>query len=126
MIVRRTFAALALGAVLAGATATAASADAPEGMTAAEYRALQVRSEALNSRYGTEAFNALAVRSEGLNSYAKTLQAPAPVASSPAPTSFAWDDFGAGVVAAFSLVLLMGGFAVAIRTATRRRVRIPS
>ena len=149
MFVRRTLAALAIGAVLAGATATAASAGVPEGMTKAEYRALHIRSEALNNLYGNavtrlspaqfaaywnagasrlspDAFNALAVRSEGLNSYGKTLQASTPVASTSASTSFAWDDFGIGMAAAFGLVLLTGGLAVAVRTGTRKQVRIPS
>jgi hypothetical protein len=149
MIVRRTLAALAIGAVLAGATATAASAGVPEGMTKAEYRALQIRSEALNNLYGNavtrlspaqfaaywnagasrlspDEFNALVVRSEGLNSYGKTLQASTPVASTSASTSFAWDDFGIGMAAAFGLVLLTGGLAVAVRTGTRKRVSIPS
>jgi hypothetical protein len=149
MIVRRTFAALAIGAVLAGATATAASAGVPGGMTKAEYRALQIRSEALNNLYGNavtrlssaqfaadwnagasrlspEAFNALVVRSEGLNSYGKTLQAATPVTLTSAPTSFAWDAFWIGMAAAFGLVLLTGGLAVAVRTGTRKRVRIPS
>ena len=149
MIVRRTLAALAIGALLAGATATAASAGVPEGMTKAEYRALQIRSEALNNLYGNavtrlspaqfaaywnvgasrlspDEFNALVVRSEGLNSYGKTLQASTPVASTSASTSFAWDDFGIGMAAAFGLILLTGGLAVAVRTGTRKRVSIPS
>jgi hypothetical protein len=150
MIVRRTLAALAIGAVLAGETATAASAGVPEGMTKAEYRALQIRSEALNNLYGNavtrlspaqfaaywnagawrlspDEFNALVVRSEALNNlYGKTLQASTPVASTSASTSFAWDDFGTGMAAAFGLVLLTGGLAVAVRTGTRKRVRIPS
>jgi hypothetical protein len=133
MIVRRTLAGLAIGAVLAGATASAASAGVPEGMTKAEHRALHIRSEALNNRYGNavtrlspDVLNALAVRSEGLNSYGKTLQASTPVASSSASTSFAWDDFGIGMAAAFGLLLLTGGLAVAVRTGTRKRVRIPS
>jgi hypothetical protein len=149
MFVRRTLAALAIGAVLVGETATAASAGVPEGMTKAAYRALHVRSEALNNLYGNavtglspaqfaaywnaggsrlspDGFNALVVRSEGLNSYGKTLQASTPVASTSASTSFAWDDFGVGMAAAFGLVLLMGGLAVAVRTGTRKRVRIPS
>jgi hypothetical protein len=105
----------------------------PEGMPKAAYRALHIRSEALNNLYGNavtrlspDAFNALAVRSEGLNSYGKTLQASTPVASTSASTSFAWDDFGTGMAAAFGLVLLTGGLAVAVRTGTRKRVRIPS
>lgn len=149
MFVRRTLAALAIGAVLAGATATAASAGVPEGMTKAAYRALHIRSEALNNLYGNavtrlspaqfaaywnagasrlspDEFNALVVRSEGLNSYGKTLQASTPVASTSASTSFAWDDFGIGMAAAFGLVLLTGGLAVAVRTGTRKRVSIPS
>ena len=134
MIVRRTLAALAIGAALAGATATAASAGVREGMTHAEYRALHIRSEALNNRYGDavtelspDVLNALAVRSEGLNSYyGKTRQASTPVASTPASTSFAWDDFGIGMATAFGLVLLMGSLALAVRTATRKRVRVSS
>ena len=149
MIVRRTLAALAIGAVLAGETATAASAGVPEGMTKAADRALHIRSEALNNLYGNavttlspaqfaaywnagasrlspDEFNALVVRSEGLNSYRKTLQASTPVASTSASTSFAWDDFGIGMAAAFGLVLLTGALAVAVRTGTRNRVRIPS
>lgn len=149
MFVRRTLAALAIGAVLAGETATAASAGVPEGMTKAAYRALHIRSEALNNLYGNavtrlspaqfaaywnagasrlspDEFNALVVRSEGLNSYGKTLQASTPVASTSASTSFARHDFGIGMAAAFGLVLLTGGLAVAVRTGTRKQVRIPS
>ena len=149
MFVRRTLAALAIGAVLAGETATAASAGVPEGMTKAAYRALHIRSEALNNLYGNavtrlspaqfaaywnagasrlspDEFNALVVRSEGLNSYGKTLQASTPVASTSASTSFAWDDFGIGMAAAFGLVLLTGGLAVAVRSGTRKQVRFPS
>jgi hypothetical protein len=149
MIVRRTLAALVTGAVLAGAIAPAASAGVPEGMTKAEYRALHIRSGALNNLHGNavtklssaqfaanwhagashlspDGFNALVVRSEGMNSYGKTLQASTPVASTSASTSFAWDDFGIGMAAAFGLVLLTGGLAVAVRTATRKRVSVPS
>jgi hypothetical protein len=149
MIVRWTLSALAIGAVLAGATATAASAGVPEGMTKGEYQAVHIRSEALNNLHGNavtrlspvqfaanwnagasrlspDELNALVIRSEALNSYGKTLQASTPEASTSAPTSFAWDDFGIGMAAAFGLVLLTGGLAVAVRTATRKRVSIPS
>jgi hypothetical protein len=102
-------------------------------MTKAADRALHIRSEALNNLYGNaetrlspDAFNALAVRSEGLNRYGKTLQASAPAAPTSASTSFAWDDFGIGMAAAFGLVLLTGGLVVAVRTGTRKRVSIPS
>ena len=129
MCVRRTLAALAIGAVLAGATATAASAAMSEGMHKAADRALHVRSEALNNVYGDavtrlspDVFNALAVRSEGLNTYGRTLQASTPVASTSASASFAWGGFLIGMAAAFSLVLLTGGLAIAMR----KRVRIPA
>jgi len=117
-------------------------------MTKAAYRALHIRSEALNNLYGNAVTRlspaqfaaywnagasrlspdefALVVRSEGLNSYGKTLQASTPVAATSASTSFAWDDFGIGMAAAFGLVLLTGGLAVAVRTGTRKQVRIPS
>jgi hypothetical protein len=133
MFVRRTLTALAIGAVLAGATTSAAAAGAPEGMSTAAYRALQIRSEAMNNPHGgavtpvsPEALEALAVRSEGLNSHGRTLYAATPAAPASAPEAFAWDDFGIGMAAAFGLVLLTGGLAAAIRTATRKQVRIPS
>ena len=133
MFVRRTLTALAISAAFAGATATAASAGEPAGATKAPDRALHIRSEALNHlggsavpRLSSDALRALAVRSEGLNRYGTSLQAAAPAASTPASTSFAWDDFGTGMAAAFGLVLLMGGLAVAVRSGTRKRVRIPS
>jgi len=149
MIVRRTLAALAIGAVLAGATATAASAGVPKGMTKTEYGALQIRGEALNNLYGNavtrlspaqfaayanagawrlppDEFNALVVRSEGLNSYGRALQASTPLVSNSPSTSFAWADFGIGMAAAFGLLLLTGGLAVAVRAGTRKRVSIPS
>ena len=133
MIFRRTLAALAIGGALVAVTATAASAGAPEGTTKAASRALHVRSEALNNLHGDavtrlspDAFNALAVRSEGLNRYGRTLQASTPATSTPESTSFAWDDFGIGMAAAFGLVLLTGGLGVAVRTGTRKQMRIPS
>ena len=133
MLVRRTLAALALGVVLAGQAATAASAVGGEGTTKAAAEALRIRSEALNTRYGSavtrltpDELNALVVRSEGLNRYGKLLQASTPVASTSASTPFAWDHFGIGMATAFGLVLLTGGLAVAVRTGTRKQARIPS
>jgi hypothetical protein len=133
MFARRTLAALAIGAVLAGQTATAASAVGGEGTTKAAAAALQIRSEALNTRYGSAAtrlspdeLNALVVRSEGLNTYGKALQASGRAAATSGSTSFAWDDFGIGVATAFGLVLLAGGLAVAVRSGTRKQARIAS
>ena len=133
MFARRTLTALAIGAVLAGGTAAAASAGASAGTPSAADRALHIRSEALNNLHAgavtsvsPDALNALAVRSEGLNRYGETLQAATPPASTPASASFAWDDFGIGMAAAFGLVLLTGGIAVAVRAGTRKRVHIAS
>ena len=134
MFVRRTLAALAIGAVLGGATAGVASAGVPENMPDDAYRALQVRSEGLSTLYRDGApkvapapdwVNALVARSEGLNGY-QTLPAATPAASPSASTSFAWDDFGIGMAAGLGLVLLAGGLVVAVRAGTRNRVRIPS
>jgi hypothetical protein len=133
MIIRRTLATLAIAAAVAGATASGAPAGVHEGMTKAEYRALHIRSEALGKRYGDaetmlspDVLNALAVRSEGLNRYGETRPVSTPVAPAAASTPFAWDDFAVGMATAFGLLLLTGGLAVAVRTGTRRRVRIPS
>ena len=105
----------------------------PPVQFAASTLSADIRSEALNNLHADavtslspDALNALAVRSEGLNRYGKTLQAATPAASTPASASFAWGDFGTGMAAAFGIVLLMGGLAVAVRTGTRKRVRIPS
>jgi hypothetical protein len=152
MIVRRTLVALSIGAVLAAAPATTLAGSAPRGMTPAEYRALMIRSEALNKLYGNAVtrlstkdfvalwnagasrmtpseFNALVVRSEGLNQYARQIAGQASTmarTASSSGSSFAWGDFGIGVAAALGLVLLMGGLAVAVRTGTRGRVSVHS
>jgi hypothetical protein len=72
-------------------------------MTAAEYRALMLRSEGLNQEYGRT-------------------QAVAAVASQPTdpPRGFAWGAFGIGAVAMFGLALLAGGFVRQRLLATRR------
>ena len=133
MFVRRTLAALALGAALAGGTATAASAGVPENTATTAEGALQIRSEALNTRYDSAApglapgaLDALVVRSEGMNRYGETQQAATPVAAASGSTTFAWDEFGIGMAAAFALILLAGGLAVAVRTGARRQARFPS
>ena len=109
----------------------------PAGMTKDAYRALMLRSEALNERYGLgmwagrplsmspAAYRALMLRSEALNrkygldgSTARVgTVAPAVVAG-----SFAWADFGIGAGAALGLVLLATGVLVATRRIPRTRV----
>jgi hypothetical protein len=66
----------------------------PRGMTAAEYQALMLRSEALNKRYGLDKQKAPAVTSQPTNS----------------TRGFAWGAFGIGAAVMFGLALLAGGF----------------
>ncbi len=88
----------------------------PVGMAKAEYRALMLRSQALNEKYGlgdsmTKAeHRALVLRSEALNkkyhlgTYA--VSRPAVVA---VDDGFAWSAFAIGVAAAAGLMLVAGG-----------------
>jgi hypothetical protein len=100
--------------LLVAGTASASSKSA--AMTKAEYRALMLRSQALNEKYGlgqgmTHAERrALMLRSDALNrtyhlgTYA--LSQPAVVKSG---NGFAWSAFGLGAAAAVGLVLVSGG-----------------
>ena len=65
-------------------------------MSKAEYRALILRSEALNQKYGLGKQKAAAVTSQPTNS----------------PRGFAWGAFGIGAAVMFGLALLAGGFFV--------------
>ena len=68
----------------------------PQGMTAAEYRALMLRSQALNTRYGLDKQIAAAVTPQPTNS----------------TRGFAWGAFGIGAAVMFGLAVLSGGFFV--------------
>jgi hypothetical protein len=96
-------------------------------MSKAEYRALILRSEALNQRYGlgpqrvvpqgmtAAEYRALILRSEALNQkYGLGKQKAAAVTSQPtnSPRGFAWGAFGIGAAVMFGLALLAGGFFV--------------
>ena len=104
-----------IGALLLLAGPASASSK-PSGMTKAEYRALMLRSQALNEKYGlgsgmTKAeYRALMLRSEALNRKyhlgAFAVTKPAVVATS---DSFAWGDFAIGSVATLGGVLLAAG-----------------
>jgi hypothetical protein len=65
----------------------------PAGMSKAEYRALMLRSEALNRKYH-------------LGSYSVAARASEPVTS---PGGFAWSAFGIGATAMLGLILLTSG-----------------
>lgn len=118
------------------------------GLPPAAYAALVARGRALDARYGNaltrltprqftelyqhggskltpQALNALIVRSEALNKLARTTTPATPPATTNGP-SFAWDDFGIGMAAAFGLVLLTGGLAVAVRTGRRSQIGVTS
>ena len=105
--------------------AAAVQAQKPAGMSKAEYRALTLRSEALNEKYGLgkwankppamspAEYRALMLRSEALNekyglggSTVKTSSiAPAVVAGS----GFAWGEFGIGAASMLGVVLVGAG-----------------
>ena len=110
----------AVAAVLAAFLCLAAVAQAqrPAGMSKAEYRALMLRSEALNlagerSSTSPAAYRALMLRGEALNRKyglgGSTLEtasvAPAVVAGS----GFAWGDFGIGAATMLGVVLVAIG-----------------
>lgn len=104
----------AIGALLLLAGPASASSK-PAGMTKAEYRALMLRSQALNEKYGqglgmTQAERrALMLRSEALNKQyhlgAFAVSKPAVVAGG---NGFAWSAFIIGAVATLGLVLVVG------------------
>jgi hypothetical protein len=120
----------------------AAAAAQFHGLPPAAAGALEAQGKALNARYGNavtrltpkefaelwqdggskltpEALNELLVRSQAMNKAAAAATTPSVTAGS---TSFAWDDFGIGVAATLGMVLLLGGIAVAARSARRTRV----
>ena len=99
------------------------------GMSKAEYRALLLRSQALNERHGlgasakpagmsTAEYRALRLRSEALN---RGLGGSAVAVVRPQRATvvgddgFAWGDFGLGAAAMFGLVLLTGGLVAGSR-----------
>jgi hypothetical protein len=104
----------AIGALLLAGPAGASS--KPASMSKAEYRALMLRSQALNEKYGggqgmTKAeYRALMLRSTALN---KKYHLGAFAASKPASVAgedgFAWSAFLTGAAAALGLVLVTGG-----------------
>jgi hypothetical protein len=136
-----------IAAVLATVSALAALAGVaqagtsrPPSMSKAEYRALMLRSEALNQKYGlglqgavpqgmtAAEYRALMLRSEALNQkYGLGKQKAAAVASQPTNSTrgFAWGAFGIGAAVMFGLALLAGGFFVRHRLLATRRGLTP-
>jgi hypothetical protein len=129
---------IAVLAALSGVAQGATSTSKPAGMTKAEYRALMLRSEALNQKYRLGAwkgvpagmtapqYRALKIRSEALNKMYGLGRWSAPAAAT-TPTGsshgFAWGAFGIGAVAMLGLALLVAG-AIAGRRYTRGAPRV--
>ena len=109
---KRTHGIAALLTVVAALTFLAGSAQAansrPAGMTNAEYRALMLRSEALNERYGLGGTHVVAA-------------SPRP-AVTVAEGGFAWRDFGLGAAAMLGLVLVASGLVAGSRHLPRARI----
>lgn len=130
--------AVAALAIFAGSVQAANS--RPAGMTKAEYRAVMLRSEALNKLYGNavtrlspqqfkelyqaganrmapQEFAALVARSEALNRRYGLDRTSQPTKGVEQPTGsgngFGWRDFGIGAAAMLGLVLLSGGLLAA-------------
>jgi hypothetical protein len=112
----------------------------PPSMSKAEYRALMLRSEALNQKYGlgpqraapqgmtAAEYRALMLRSEALNQkYGLGKQKAAAVTSQPTNSTrgIEWGAFGIGAAVMFGLALLAGGFFVRHRLLATRRGLTP-
>ena len=102
----------------------------PDGMTKPEYRALMLRSDALNRQYGLgtdqQAYRALVLRSEALNAKYGLGGAPVvagtPTAVTVADNGFVWGDFAIGAASMLGLVLAATGIFAATRLIPRTRV----
>jgi hypothetical protein len=130
---RTIMAVLATIVALAAAATAQASTPKPAEMSKAEYRALILRSEALNQKYrlgewkgipqgmAPAEYRALVVRSEALNKqYGLGKYASGSTPATSASDGFAWGDFGIGVAATIGGVLLAAG-ALAGRRLPRTR-----
>jgi hypothetical protein len=110
----------------------------PAGMTKAEYRALMLRSEALNRQYGLgsathkpaamgrQEYRALVLRSKALNAKyglgGAHVVASTPRAVTVADNGFVWRDFAIGAAAMLGLALVATGVFAATRRIPRTRV----
>jgi hypothetical protein len=117
---------VAIAALTALTGVAQAATSKPAQMSKAEYRALMLRSEALNEKYQlgdwkgaptgmtAAAYRALVLRSEAMNKHyglGKWSASAATAARTQTSSSegFAWDAFGIGAVAMLGLVLLTAG-----------------
>jgi hypothetical protein len=129
---------IAVLAALSGVAQGATSTSKPAGMSEAEYRALTLRGEALNQKYGLGAwkdvpagmtapqYRALKIRSEALNEQyglGRWSASAADRASNGKSHGFAWGAFGIGAVAMLGLALLAAGV-IGGRRYTRGAARV--
>lgn len=125
-----------IGMVFAGLMLSSASAWAqPTGMTKAEYRALMIRSEGLNQRYGLGQYSQQAIvrnklgeigawavpSTEPKNTTPLVSEKLAGLDLQPATTStsgggFDWNDAGIGAALAFGFVVLGVGSLLTVRS----------
>ncbi len=110
----------------------------PPSMSEAEYRALMLRSEALNRQYvlgsgtykpaamGWQEYRALVLRSKALNAKyglgGTHVVASTPPAVTVAENGFVWGDFAIGAAALLGLALVATGVFAATRRIPRTRV----
>ena len=126
----------AVGAIIVLAASAQAATSKPAGMSEPEYRALLIRSEALNTLYGNavtrlspqefeglyeaganrmapQEFAALVARSAALNRQSRLDRTSQPTKVVEQPTGsvsgFDWGDFGIGAAAMLGFVLLSAG-----------------
>jgi hypothetical protein len=128
---RKIAVALALIGALLVLAGSAQAGSRPAGMSKAEYRALMLRSQAVNEKYGLgrvaagkpagmswPEYRTLLLRSEALNRKYGLGGSPT-AAAGPATvvrnSGFDWGDFGLGAAAMFGLVLVASGIAAGRR-----------
>jgi hypothetical protein len=100
-----------IGMVFAGLMLSTAGAwAAPTGMTKAEYRALMVRSEGLNMKYGLYEYAKPALVSEQPAQVDRT-----PTATSTSGGGFDWNAAGIGIVLVSGFVVLGVGSLLTVR-----------
>ena len=91
-----------------------------KGPSAAELRALQIRSQALNQRYGLGTFATIA-DARAPDTIDASVTAHTPVVTVMRSPDFAWGDFGAGIGAAFAAIVLIGLAVLAGRRNSKNR-----
>jgi len=123
-----------IGMVLAGLMLSSGSALAqPAGMTKAEYRAMMIRSEALNQRYGLGQYSQQAINDKlgEIGAWAPSSQyadstplvseklsglgVGEPTTTASSDKGFDWNDAGIGAALAFGFVVLGVGSLLTVR-----------